>query len=1000
MSLNLPSNKFHYTLDVMTSCGISLSSDSIHLSKENNVVSEVALPSVLNFLEDNASFLDKKDIPNLEKLRDRFAQAAPDEFLKQKVQLEFAKHIFRAKTNIEKELPPIPPHADILICVREKPTNQGELLENFRLVLNNHPRYQLNTDLSVIDTIHNCFPKDLDPYRRYEALKKSIDSLDNSTKETNQAEFHALLDLYKPREVVQFVMIVHPEIGETNEAGQTTTAMRDDALNALNQNLPLLMTKALLHTHKDSLEKALKEKAVFVQENGGSLLVLPKRGKPEEYGFSTTFQPVLGTTETIPVTPFNYVSDLKEVFIDEENLDHGFYRIAFISGHGDTPSETSEGHIAALPFKQFQEGLKVLKDNHMIFLGVQSCFSGANIPEVHLPIQQIKTLESDGIPFSILIENATESVTKTGGLGLKKCLDEARAQLCSSATLHKNPVVLALRTPTQQKLEEIAKQLPRFYDDEALSNLPTALLPSQGDIPKAAYAPHPTEFLYGDNKAKVFDISRSLNQQIRAEPKKEPVLQDNDNQGVAYVFSNPIVPATLESKQALPLLMSRGGTAHHVIREIKMEQATLSYIVISPSVQFPYANKAYAIGKMRCLLGEDSDKGSKPKPVIRNLEHVLIINNRKNCGVIFRLEEDKNRYYYLDKDALNASRYTWPLTQGVVELSPDQAAMRIYNVLANTQPSAKALTQMTAGRQSESDFYDAINTYFWQEEPLLEERQAPPLAAKVMRSILDNQSNFEKQKDGKLKVSSSFEDALKELDETLPANEENKSKRAEILNTALLMACSKNKEDLALRLLDMGADASYLDPSDNTPVFFKVIESDNLPILNGLITHGFNLNTVNSQGRTPLMQAIQRQKFPLAERILQEKGLDLNHEDLGSFTALHYAIYRGNTQMIDLLIKNGADTQQKALEEKCDLLSFAIKVTPQEDKKRVVELLLNYVKNFNQQDQNGNTPMHHAILNGEYEIARLLLASGANAEIKNDEQKTARDLAAIEGEVL
>ena len=47
--------------------------------------------------------------------------------------------------------------------------------------------------------------------------------------------------------------------------------------------------------------------------------------------------------------------------------------------------------------------------------------------------------------------------------------------------------------------------------------------------------------------------------------------------------------------------------------------------------------------------------------------------------------------------------------------------------------------------------------------------------------------------------------------------------------------------------------------------------------------------------------------------------------------------------------------------------------------------------------EGGNTALHHAIQMGEYGIARLLVACGANTELKNTEVKLAGDLCS-EGE--
>ena len=57
-----------------------------------------------------------------------------------------------------------------------------------------------------------------------------------------------------------------------------------------------------------------------------------------------------------------------------------------------------------------------------------------------------------------------------------------------------------------------------------------------------------------------------------------------------------------------------------------------------------------------------------------------------------------------------------------------------------------------------------------------------------------------------------------------------------------------------------------------------------------------------------------------------------------------------------------------------------------------VELLLSGGAEVNAICERGNTPLHHAIQMGEFAVARLLLASGANPSIRNAEGKLPQEL--------
>ena len=46
---------------------------------------------------------------------------------------------------------------------------------------------------------------------------------------------------------------------------------------------------------------------------------------------------------------------------------------------------------------------------------------------------------------------------------------------------------------------------------------------------------------------------------------------------------------------------------------------------------------------------------------------------------------------------------------------------------------------------------------------------------------------------------------------------------------------------------------------------------------------------------------------------------------------------------------------------------------------------------LNCKDHRGNTPLHHCVLNGNYELAKLLVKKGADLKIRNVSGKTARE---------
>ena len=59
--------------------------------------------------------------------------------------------------------------------------------------------------------------------------------------------------------------------------------------------------------------------------------------------------------------------------------------------------------------------------------------------------------------------------------------------------------------------------------------------------------------------------------------------------------------------------------------------------------------------------------------------------------------------------------------------------------------------------------------------------------------------------------------------------------------------------------------------------------------------------------------------------------------------------------------------------------------------KSLVKLKVKHDGLLNYQDRRGNTPLHHCVLNGNYELAKLLIRNDANLDIKNVSGKTPRE---------
>ncbi|MGH8021928.1 MAG: ankyrin repeat domain-containing protein [Opitutaceae bacterium] len=123
--------------------------------------------------------------------------------------------------------------------------------------------------------------------------------------------------------------------------------------------------------------------------------------------------------------------------------------------------------------------------------------------------------------------------------------------------------------------------------------------------------------------------------------------------------------------------------------------------------------------------------------------------------------------------------------------------------------------------------------------------------------------------------------------------------------TPLHQAILRNKQAIAMFLLEAGADANALDGSGRTPAHMA-IERGNVDVLKMLIRHGAGLDRWDARGWTPLHHAAARDRVELATALL-DGGADLARlSELGG-TALHEAAASGGESMIRLLLARGVD---------------------------------------------------------------------------------------------
>ena len=144
----------------------------------------------------------------------------------------------------------------------------------------------------------------------------------------------------------------------------------------------------------------------------------------------------------------------------------------------------------------------------------------------------------------------------------------------------------------------------------------------------------------------------------------------------------------------------------------------------------------------------------------------------------------------------------------------------------------------------------------------------------------------------------------------------------------------------------------------------------------------FQIKIHNDQLR--LFIAVEDNDIGTIKRLLVSRMLDMDCV-IKSHTPLQGAAIRGNTNLVKLLLDNGADPNKTAHwghSHGLTALHWAV------DHKDVVKLLLNRGAAPNQVNEFGETPLHWAAKRGNKEVVELLLKGGAEPGKTNGSGKT------------
>jgi ankyrin repeat protein len=210
-------------------------------------------------------------------------------------------------------------------------------------------------------------------------------------------------------------------------------------------------------------------------------------------------------------------------------------------------------------------------------------------------------------------------------------------------------------------------------------------------------------------------------------------------------------------------------------------------------------------------------------------------------------------------------------------------------------------------------------------------------------------------------------------------------------STALQWAVYEGNVAEVERLIAAGADVSIANNYGATPMSLAA-EVASTEIIELLLAAGADADSPNGDGMTALMAVARTGNVAAAEALL-EHGATLDaRERFGEQTALMWAAARRHPEMIELLASRGADVDARSAfrdyqrritaegrPKSLDTGGFTpLLYAARENCIACVDVLLKHGADIDLPDPDGVSPLHLAIMNANWDLAKKLIEAGAD----------------------
>ena len=197
--------------------------------------------------------------------------------------------------------------------------------------------------------------------------------------------------------------------------------------------------------------------------------------------------------------------------------------------------------------------------------------------------------------------------------------------------------------------------------------------------------------------------------------------------------------------------------------------------------------------------------------------------------------------------------------------------------------------------------------------------------------------------------------------------------------TLLMWVAQNGHNELVEVLIEAGADINTTSIQKMTALNYA-INANKLDAIKLFIENGIDPDTVIDKYETTLLMWAARNGHNDLVEALIEAGADINTTSIQKMTALNYAINANNLDAIKLFIENGIDPDMVIDKYETTLLMWAAKNGHNE----LVEVLIKAGADINKKDKIGESALITACFWEQPKIAKIIINAGGNVNITNN----------------